>query len=397
MKPSTTEEKLLYLLSNDDDNRRIMKYKQEDYNDDDSDSNITYVTVITYNDQSDYYNEQRPLLQKDYSATLVSYTNDHQHPHRDKKTKMIGLGWIVVSMVLFSLMGVFVKLGGPTFPSFEIILARSVVEIVLGVTACIYFESNPFGYPKVRLWLLLSGVVGALAIAASYYAITHLIISDAAAIMCLNIPCTTLLAAYFLGESFRIFDGISIILCLAGTMCVSKPEFLFGSSAANNENDGYNDSDDGSSHDAVTFFDRRFAVFIALLTAFLISSNYCIVRKVGKKVHFMVYSVYNGVFLFIMCVPVLFTFQSFVWPQGFTEYAILFLSGVCAFSGHCFLSKGLQMAPAGFVALINANSLPLGLLFGVFMFKEYPDTLSLLGAAIIGAATVMSALRNKVV
>ena len=143
----------------------------------------------------------------------------------------------------------------------------------------------------------------------------------------LNPTFTAILAALFLGEPFGWFEGICSALSMIGATLVSKPEFLFGG------------GDDDLPKDS-TAAGRMFAVFCALIGAIMAALAYVTVRKIGKGAHFLVHTVYFGLISSLLAVPALFFFQEFVWPQGWYEYFMLFMTGVTAFVGQCLLNKG---------------------------------------------------------
>ncbi|KAI9278214.1 hypothetical protein BDA99DRAFT_553877 [Phascolomyces articulosus] len=328
--------------------------------------------------------ERRPLLQNSTSATSIRQSSNN----RAKKLEAtIGLGIVAFGALFFSFSSVLIKFCGATFPPFEILLARAIVQTVVGLASCFCFGIDPLVSRPLRPWLVLRGVVGCLAVAASNYAIAHLHFSDVSVLIYLNGAFTTLMAALVLGEPFRRFEGICVSFCLIGAILVSKPDFLFGTILHDHGGDNDNGGDGNSA--------KGLAILLAITSAFMSSITFCIIRKIGKAVHFLIYTVYYGAVTVVICIPALLTFQPFVWPQTTIEYTMLFTSGICAFIGQCFLSKGLQMTPAGPASLMSMNSLVLSFLYGVFLFGEYPDVLGVLGAIIIAVTTAALALRKK--
>ncbi|KAI9278215.1 hypothetical protein BDA99DRAFT_530985 [Phascolomyces articulosus] len=327
------------------------------------------------------YTEESPLLQKITSnATAVSIQQlENTSTNDNKKSEMVGMLLVLLGAIAFSFMGVLIKFCGAKFPSFEILLVRSVVQSVAGTVCCVCLGVNPIG-PRgpVRFWIAFRGVIGGLSVAAGYYALTHLPFSDATAILYLNAPFTTFLAVVFLGEQFQCFEGICLSLCLIGSVLVSKPEFLFGSMSNNHDDNiigGIFQHDTGIGND---YNDRGFAIFTALSGAFMIAVTFFIVRKVGETVHFLVHTVYYGVLSTLICILPLLTVQTFVWPQNSYEAMILLMSGTLAFIGQCFFNKGLQMCPAGKASLMNMNGLVLSFINGMLIFDEYPDVFNVL-------------------
>jgi drug/metabolite transporter (DMT)-like permease len=86
---------------------------------------------------------------------------------------------MALSALGFSSMSLFVKLSGASFPSFEIVFARSVIQLVLGLFGCYFLGVHPLGDPKVRPWLVFRGLVGSLGLALFFYSITQLPLADA--------------------------------------------------------------------------------------------------------------------------------------------------------------------------------------------------------------------------
>ncbi|KAI8149951.1 hypothetical protein BJV82DRAFT_4949 [Fennellomyces sp. T-0311] len=314
----------------------------------------------------DIRDERTPLLQRPVE--------------HNAKSEAFGLILMTLSALAFSTMTLFVKLSGTSFPSFEIVLARSVIQAALGILGCWWIGINPLGRKGVRKWLTCRGLFGTMGISLFYFSVTQLPLADATVIFFLNPIFTALLAALVLGEPFGWFEGICAALCMVGATLVSKPEFLFGGNDA--------------TPDDTTSTGRMFAVFCALLGAMMSAFAYITVRKVGKGAHFLVHTVYFGLVSLVVSVPALFMFQEFVVPRGWYEYFMLFTTGTTAFIGQCLLNKGLQLAPAGPGTLMRMNDVVFAFIFGIFILHEYPDIFSVTGTIIIVTMTTAIGLRK---
>jgi hypothetical protein len=130
-------------------------------------SNSTASVTIT--------NEATPLLKQRSTTSLHSLTEHH----RLKRREMIGLLYMTLSALGFSTMSLFVKLSGTSFPSFEIVFARSVVQTVFGLIGCVILKVNPLGQPGVRRWLLFRSLAGTFGLCLFFYSITQLPLADA--------------------------------------------------------------------------------------------------------------------------------------------------------------------------------------------------------------------------
>lgn len=269
-------------------------------------------------------------------------------------------------------MSLFVKLSGTSFPSFEIVFARSVVQTLFSFLGCAMLKINPFGERGVRKWLLFRGLAGTLGLCLFFYSITQLPLADATVVFFLGPAFTAILAAIVLGEAFTLFDGVCSVACMIGVVLVSKPQFLFGGNSAHDD-----------SAETISEWKRLFAILCALLGAVMSAVAYVTVRKIGRGAHFMVHVVYFGLVSAVVSPIGMALFQTPVMPHGSYEYSMLILVGLSAFIGQCFLNQGLQMAPAGPGTLMRMNDVVFAFLFGIFILHEYPDVYSISGASII--------------
>jgi hypothetical protein len=132
-------------------------------------------------------NESTPLLSQSTSgsnrtlansgrrASTLSLSGDHVR----RKKEIIGLLLMTLSALGFSVMSLCVKLGGTVFPSFEMVFARSLVQLLLGLIGCAILRVNPVGNKKVRGWLVLRGLAGSIGLALFFYTLTVLPLADA--------------------------------------------------------------------------------------------------------------------------------------------------------------------------------------------------------------------------
>ncbi|KAG2177946.1 hypothetical protein INT43_003193 [Umbelopsis isabellina] len=327
-------------------------------------------------------NEATPLLSNSTStvtgassgsnrrSSTISLSTDHSR----RKKEILGLLLMTLSALGFSVMSLCVKLGGVVFPSFEMVFARSLVQLVLGLAGCAILKVNPLGDKKVRGWLVLRGLAGSIGLSLFFYSLTVLPLADATVIFFLGPIFTALLATVALHEPFSLFDGICATFCLVGVVLVSRPEFLFGKAVLHVQE-----------MDAES--ERIFAIICAVIGAMMSAVAYVTVRKIGKGAHFMVHVVYFGALSSALSPIGIWGFQHFVMPETFNDYLILVLVGTFAFLGQCLLNQGLQMAPAGPGTLMRMNDIVFAFLFGILLLHEIPTLSSILGAAVIVGCT----------
>ncbi|KAI9095874.1 hypothetical protein DFS34DRAFT_705447 [Phlyctochytrium arcticum] len=320
--------------------------------------------------------ERRPLLDKPAPVA------------RPWNKEVLGLACMAVSALLFSLMSVLVKLSGARFPFLQIVLSRSIVQLTLGVISCWLIGVAPWGPPGVnKLWLVARGTAGATGLALYFYTIVNMPLGDGMTIFFTGPAFTAVLARLTLKEPLTSLDMVASLACLSGVALVSRPEFLFGPHPI-------------SVLAGINSGNHHLAALAALGGALMSSVAYCLVRKIGTSVHFMVQVVYfGGMSTLLSSFGLLLShfLSSSPSPTPLSSWTLketltLLLVGVTAFIAQCFLNKGLQMAPAGPATLMRNLDIVFAFIFGLTLFGEVPLWTSVLGASIILGATASVAL-----
>ncbi|KAI8924273.1 hypothetical protein BC831DRAFT_310704 [Entophlyctis helioformis] len=283
-----------------------------------------------------------------------------------------------LSALGFSVMSVFVKIAGNTFPSTQVVFVRSVIQLICGVIGCLIVGVEPWGPPAVNKRLLLArGAAGAIGLGFYFFTLINMPLGDGTTIFFIGPAFTAIAAFLFLGEPFTVLDAFASVCCLAGVALVSRPEFIFG-------------PPEKASPDEHHF---RYPLYIptiaALLGAIMSSIAYCLVRLIGKRVHFMVNVTYFGLVSTGLSFVLLVAFELPVPVMSWTleQWGIMLSVGIAAFAAQCFLNAGLQLANAGPATLMRNLDIVFAFLFGLWLFHEVPHSTSVIGAVLIGTTT----------
>lgn len=276
-----------------------------------------------------------------------------------------GVAAIFLSAFAFSVMTLFVKLAGERIPSQEIVLARSLVSVALSLLLLRRAGVSPWGHDRRGLWL--RGLTGYFALSCVYAAVTHLPLADATVIHYLNPAFTALLAGFFLGEAISRASVIATGLCLIGVVLVAKPEALFGAGAGSLD-----------------------PLWVAVAVAGALGSAlaYVVVRKLGRNEHPLVIVFYFPLVNIPASLP--FVVRDFVWPTGL-EWVWLLGVGLATQVGQMGLTWGLLALPAGQAMSLSYLQVVFAAGFGVLVFGEWPDAISLAGGAIVIAGSLWAA------
>ena len=95
------------------------------------------------------------------------------------------------------------------------------------------------------------------------------------------------------------------------------------------------------------------------------------------------------------------TFETFAaltrplaWPTN-SDFAVMCLMGLFSALSSVFFIKAYQSAPTNFVAPFEYSAMIYALIYGVFLFHDYPDGWTLAGAAIVIAAGLSMLWRDS--
>lgn len=271
----------------------------------------------------------------------------------------LGALWLLASAVLFTGTSILVKILGQSLHPFEISFFRAMVGLVLLMP--LFYRSGGIRAgiaTHVPALQFLRGVVGSVAMFCGFYAIVHLPLADAQAISFSRNLFIVPLAAMILSEVIGLRRSLAAAVGFVGVLIMLRPG-----------------SDLMFSIPALTALSH--AVLVALATI-LVS----IVSRYDRPVTLMFYT--NVVGALLIAVPTIFVWQM---PTG-REFVLLLLMGVLAMAAHnCFI-RAFAIGEASAIAPVDYSRLVLAAIAGFMLFGSVPDGYTIIGAAIIVAASL---------
>ena len=285
-------------------------------------------------------------------------------------TASTGALYMLASAFSFSIMSLLVKVAGQRLPSQEIVLARAIVTLFLS-----YGLLRRAGIPvwgKNQKMLILRGVLGFLGLACFYYSVTHLPLAEATVIQHLHPLFTAILAFLILHEKVGRMVSVSSITSLVGVVMIAQPDFLFGAAAID-----------------LNAFDLAVAVGAAVFAA----AAYVVVRHLSKTEHALVIVFYFPLVAVPASLPTV--LSTAIIPQGW-EWLTLLGIGIATQYGQVFLTKGLQLEPAGKAMAIAYMQILFATAWGILFFAEIPSGWTIAGGLlIIGGTLIVAWPRNE--
>ena len=280
-----------------------------------------------------------------------------------------GVAYMLAAALGFSVMSLLVKAASETFPTMELVFARSAFMAVLTFAALRLDGASPLGVDRTTLFL--RGSVGAVALSLFYFGIGRLPLGDAVTIQYTAPIWTALTAALILGERVRPVVAAGAVLALAGVALVARPSALFGEGAA---------------------LDPAGVAAVAA-AAVLSGLAYTFVRKLRQTDRPMAIIFYLSWIGMVGALPFALA-GGWVLPTGW-QWALLAGIGLSTHVGQVGLTKGMQRLEAGTASAIGYVQVVLAFVWGALFLGDAVDGLSIAGAALVVSSVLLVVRRAK--
>ncbi len=271
-----------------------------------------------------------------------------------QRSDLAGIGWMVLTGVLFVAFNASVKTFGQGMPAAQSAFIRFAFGLIF--VAPVLPRILRDGLPKgtMPLFVLRAGlhVVG---IILWFYAMTRIPLAEVTAINFLNPIAATLGAVLFLREPLSLPRALAILVALGGALLILRP--------------GVRGLDLGH--------------LAQVSSSLLVGLSYLVARRLAQNVPAEVVVAMMTVTVAIGLAPL----AAAVWvPIGWGQVAGLALAALFATAGHYTMTRAFAVAPMAVTQPVTFLQLIWASLLGVTLFHEPMDPMVLLGGAIIIAA-----------
>lgn len=284
----------------------------------------------------------------------------------NQRTK--GIICIILSAFCFALMSCCVRLAGD-LPSIQKSFFRNLVaalfalillmkDIRAGKDVSINRRQLPF--------LLLRSMFGTIGILCNFYAVDHLVLSDASMLNKMS-PFFAILCSYFvLKEAITPVQGGAVLFAFIGALFIIKPTL--------------------SNMDL-------FPSMIGLLGGLGAGTAYTMVRRLGQTgINKTVIVLFFSSFSCLVTLPFLiFDYH----PMSGLQIAALIGAGLAAAGGQFSVTNAYCFAPAREISVYDYTQVIFSALLGFFLFGQVPDLLSLVGYVLICGTGIGMFLYNR--
>ena len=281
----------------------------------------------------------------------------------NKKTK--GIIFILCSAFFFALMNVFVKLSGD-IPSMQKSFFRNLVACLFAFILLLKSEDK-LSYKKENIpLLLLRSTLGTVGILCNFYAVDHLVISDASMLNKLSPFFVVLFSYLFLKEKASIFELGCVGMAFIGSLFIIKPALDFSA---------------------------MFPSLIGFLGGLSAGGAYTCVRKLSLKGEKGVKIVFFfSTFSTLFCLPyLLFNYH----PMTLYQICMLILAGLSASGGQFAITAAYANAPAKEISAFDYSQVIFAAFMSFFIFHQLPDVYSFIGYGIIVCTGIVLFLHQQ--
>jgi len=287
-----------------------------------------------------------------------------------------GIGFKLISALLFAAMSALVRKLGPVAPVGQMVFFRSAFAILpvvviyawRGELASAVYTSRPLGQ-------LGRGLLSVFGMFTNFSALTRLPLADATAISFASPLFTVALAAVILKERVRIYRWSAVLVGFAGVIVMLIPHFDLGRYAA-----------------------AGAAATAAVGSLFAMASAVCNAGTVIQTRRLMQSETTPSIVFYfsVVCAVAGALTLPFGWhtPSG-SELVALISLGVLGGIAHIFLTESYRFATASVVAPFDYTSMLWALVLGYWLFGELPSALVYAGASIVAGAGLFVIWRER--
>lgn len=281
------------------------------------------------------------------------------------KDKQKGMLSIMAAAFFFAAMNVFVKLSGD-LPAPQKSFFRNLIAMIFAFMILMR-SGEKLSYRKKDLpMLLMRSIFGTIGILCNFYAVDHLLVSDASMLNKLSPFFVIIFSALFLKEKANTVQKISVVIAFIGALFVVKP--------------------------SMDVF-QNINSLIGVMGGLGAGIAYTCVRQLGKQ------SVKGArvVFFFssfscLVLVPYLLVDYH---PMTMQQLLCLVGAGLMAAGGQFSITAAYNFAPAKEISVFDYMQVVFAAILGFFFLGQIPDLYSVIGYVIIIGVAVWSFLRQR--
>lgn len=264
-----------------------------------------------------------------------------------------GVACILMSAFCFAVMNVCVRMAGD-LPSVQKSFFRNLIAAVFALILLLRERQWPKITRRQLPLLILRSVFGTVGILCNFYAVDHLVLSDASMLNKMS-PFFAILCSWLvLKEKITPVQGAAVLAAFGGSLLIIRPTL--------------------SNMDL-------FPSLIGLLGGAGAGAAYTMVRKLGQTgINRTMIVLFFSAFSCLVTLPFLvFDYH----PMSGTQLAALLGAGLAASGGQFSITAAYCYAPAREISVYDYSQVIFSAFLGFVLFQQIPDQLSIIGYLLI--------------
>ncbi|MCD8215804.1 MAG: DMT family transporter [Clostridiales bacterium] len=281
----------------------------------------------------------------------------------NNKTK--GIILIVCSAFFFAVMNLFVRLSGD-LPSMQKSFFRNFVALFFSLGVVIKNRTSFASVKGNEKYIFYRAFFGTIGLVSNYYAIDHMILTDASMLNKLSPFFAVVFSALFLKEKVKPWQVLAVAGAFIGSLFIIKPSMQI---------------------------DIVFPYIIGFIGGMGAGAAYTAVRFLGGR------GVPGGIIVFffslfscVVCLP--FAIACYE-PMAPIQLILLLLAGLSATGGQFCITYAYTFAPAREISVYDYSQIIFSAILGFFVLSQTPDIYSFLGYLIICGMGVLNFIFTK--
>lgn len=280
--------------------------------------------------------------------------------------KYKGILLIITSALCFAGMNVFIRMAGD-IPTMQKSFFRNFIAMMIAAFI-ILREGKGFRPADKRNLPILLGraCFGTLGILANYYAVDHLLLSDASMLNKMAPFFAVLASIFILKEKLSPAQGLTLAGAFTGALFIIKPTF-------------------SNLH--------LIPALIGLAGGLCAGTAYTLVRLLGQRGERSSFIVFF--FSTFSCLTMLPKLLFDYAPMTLRQTLFLLAAGLCAAGGQFSVTGAYRHAPAREISVYDYSQVIFSAVMGFFLFGDVPDMFSFVGYFLICGMAVLNFLYNN--
>lgn len=275
------------------------------------------------------------------------------------------IGAMVMATVAFTFGDAAMKLVASSVPTGQSVFLRCACAVLLVACAAAYtgaLASIREAFVPLMAWRSAGDAGSALFFQA---ALAHMLFADIVGVLQLTPLCLTAASALFLGARVGWRRWCAVVVGLSGALLVIKP----GSSAFN-----------------------AWAL-LAVLSVFCGTLRDITTRRMDRAISPLVIMLVSQAVVALLALGMI-AVETWVWPTPL-QWAQIVIAAVCTLVGHLWVISSLRLAEIAIVAPFRYAGIVWAILFGLILWGELPDALSVIGIGLLISAGLYTFYRER--